>query len=75
MTIFPSHGMLPTAAALGWALLNLLWQGTILTLALAIGLRLSRQQDAASRRYLFCCGTLAAMAVCMIVTFALSARE
>jgi beta-lactamase regulating signal transducer with metallopeptidase domain len=69
MTIFPSHGTLTTAAALSWALLNLLWQGTILTLALAIGLRLSRQQDAASRRYIFCCGTLAAMAVCMIMTF------
>jgi len=69
MTIFPSHGTLTTAAALGWALLNLLWQGTILTLALAVGLRLSRQQDAASRRYILCCGTLAAMAFCMILTF------
>lgn len=69
MTLFPSHEALTTPAALGWALINLLWQGTILTLALAIGLRLSRQQDAASRRYIFCCGTLAAMAVCMILTF------
>ena len=68
MTTFPSHG-LTTAAALAWALLNLRWQRAILTVALAIGLRLSRQQDAALIQYIFCCDTLAAMAVCMALTF------
>ena len=69
MTIHPWHGTITFAAAFGWTLLNLLWQGAILTGALAIGLRLSHQQDAASRRYLLCCGALAAIALCGFLTF------
>jgi beta-lactamase regulating signal transducer with metallopeptidase domain len=53
--------------SLGWALLHLLWQGTLVALALAAALRVLDRR-AASLRYLLACGALALMLVLPALT-------
>ncbi|OJT21312.1 hypothetical protein BO221_26150 [Archangium sp. Cb G35] len=53
--------------SLGWALLHLLWQGTLVAVALAAALRVLDRR-AASVRYLLSCGALALMLVLPALT-------
>ncbi|MFY0562808.1 M56 family metallopeptidase [Archangium lansingense] len=53
--------------SLGWALLHLLWQGTLVAVALAVALRVLDRR-AASTRYLLACGALALMLVLPALT-------
>ncbi|KFA91617.1 M56 family metallopeptidase [Archangium violaceum] len=53
--------------SLGWALLHLLWQGTLVAVALAAALRVLDRR-AASVRYLLSCGALALMLVVPALT-------
>ncbi|WP_375769640.1 M48 family metalloprotease [Archangium gephyra] len=53
--------------SLGWALLHLLWQGTLVAVALAAALRVLDRR-AASVRYLLACGALALMLVLPALT-------
>jgi uncharacterized protein (TIGR03435 family) len=49
----------------GWTLIHFLWQGTLIAIAAAVGLRLSRS---ASVRYALSCGALAVMVAAPLVT-------
>ncbi|WNG19859.1 M56 family metallopeptidase [Cystobacter fuscus] len=53
--------------SLGWALLHLLWQGTLVAVALAVALQVVDRR-AASPRYLLACGALALMLVLPVLT-------
>ncbi|EPX62927.1 Regulatory sensor-transducer, BlaR1/MecR1 family [Cystobacter fuscus DSM 2262] len=53
--------------SLGWALLHLLWQGTLVAVALAVALQVVDRR-AASLRYLLACGALALMLVLPVLT-------
>ncbi|HEX5745111.1 MAG TPA: M56 family metallopeptidase [Archangium sp.] len=53
--------------SLGWALLHLLWQGTLVAAALAVALRVLDRR-AASVRYLLSCGALALLLVLPALT-------
>ncbi len=53
--------------SLGWALLHLLWQGTLVAVALAVALRVLDRR-AASVRYLLSCGALALLLVLPALT-------
>lgn len=59
------------AEALGWALLNSLWQGAAIALALAAGLILARRFSSAVRYWMSIAAMLALLAAC-IATFALA---
>ncbi|HEX8537198.1 MAG TPA: M56 family metallopeptidase, partial [Cystobacter sp.] len=53
--------------SLGWALLHLLWQGTLVAVALAMALQVVDRR-AASSRYLLACGALALLLVLPVLT-------
>jgi len=53
---------------LGWTLLHFVWQGAIVAVALAIGLRLLRK-SIATLRYLAGCGALVLIVLMPVVTF------
>ena len=53
--------------SLGWALLHLLWQGTLVAGVLALALRVLRRQAAAAR-YALACGALGMMLVLPVAT-------
>jgi len=55
--------------AFAWSLLNFLWQGAVLGLALAAGLRISARAPS-SLRYAICCVALGGMALCPVFTLA-----
>lgn len=54
--------------SLGWALLHLLWQGTLVAAVLALALRVIGRQ-AAVARYALACGALALMLALPVATF------
>ncbi|MBS0264600.1 MAG: trypsin-like peptidase domain-containing protein [Planctomycetes bacterium] len=56
-------------AQLGWTLLHFVWQGTLIAIFSAIGLRILRRRSAPAR-YLMACAALALMAACPLATFA-----
>jgi beta-lactamase regulating signal transducer with metallopeptidase domain len=56
------------AAAMGWSLLHSLWQGTLVGIALAAALRIMRKAQSRTR-YALCCGALAALTLCPLLTF------
>ena len=58
----------PFLTAFAWSLLHFLWQGSILTGALALCLKISGK-DSANRRYVLCSAALAGMILCPILTF------
>ena len=66
-------GVHPLAQALGWALLHFLWQGALVGLVMALGLRLMRSRTAQAR-YGFACGGFLVMALMPALTFALQPR-
>jgi GWxTD domain-containing protein len=61
----------PLAQALGWSLAHFVWEGVVLAVLLAVGLRLLRAAPA-QWRYALACLTLAAMPVAFCVTLALT---
>jgi len=61
-----STSLLP---AVTWSLLNFLWQGAVLGLALVAGLRISARAPS-SLRYAICCAAFGGMVLCPIFTFA-----
>ena len=63
-------GVHPLAEALGWALLHFLWQGALLGLLMALGLRLMRPRTAQAR-YGFACAGFLLMSLLPVLTFAL----
>ncbi len=54
--------------ALGWALVNFLWQGATIGIVAAIVL-LALRRCSANARYLVCCAALALMAIAPVATF------
>ncbi|HTB97371.1 MAG TPA: M56 family metallopeptidase [Terracidiphilus sp.] len=54
---------------LGWSLLHFVWQGGVLAFGLWLLLAASRKVPA-QIRYVLCCGALALMALCPVLTFA-----
>src|SRR5688500_14994265 len=57
----------PLAQAIGWALLHLLWQGTIVAAILAAVLALMKRQSA-NARYVVSCGALALVFAMLVAT-------
>lgn len=55
-------------SALGWSLLHLLWQGTILAIALSFFLQVARTCSS-QFRYLASCATFVLMVLCPVATF------
>jgi hypothetical protein len=55
------------AVALGWCLLHVLWQGLFLGIVLALELRAVRNSPATTR-YGLCCGALAVLVLCPLLT-------
>ena len=63
-----------TVRAIGWALLQSLWQGAVIGVVTAF-LLLALRRSAASRRYMVACLALATLVVVPVVTAVLHARE
>lgn len=57
------------AVAIGWSLLHVLWQGSFVAIVLAGALRAMRNLPATTR-YALCCGALAALVLCPLLTLA-----
>src|SRR6185295_2642887 len=60
--------------AIGWALMQSLWQGAVIGVVTAL-LLLALRRSPASRRYTVACLALAALVVLPVVTAVLHARE
>lgn len=58
------------AVAIGWSLLQILWQGLLLGIVLAVALRAMRNSPATTR-YALCCGALVALVLCPLLTLIL----
>ena len=54
--------------AIGWSILHVLWQGSLLGIMLALALRATRN-SLPTTRYALCCGALAALVLCPLLTF------
>jgi beta-lactamase regulating signal transducer with metallopeptidase domain len=63
-----------TVRAIGWALVQSLWQGAVIGVVTAF-LLLTLRRSAASRRYMVACLALAALVILPVVTAVLHARE
>ena len=61
--------MNPWMQATGWALIHFVWQGGLLALATAVGLRLCRRRSSRAR-YAIACAGLTAMLAAPVVTAA-----
>ena len=64
----------PWVRQLGWTLIQFLWQGTMISILFAVSRRLLGRTLSAQARYLFACGTLAAMTAAPVLTFFLMPR-
>ena len=59
----------PWIQALGWALIQFLWQGTVIWAAFAVIRALTRRRLGAHARYALACGALGAMTLTPLWTF------
>ena len=68
MTLLESVTSARLLEALGWALVNFLWQGATIGIVAAMVL-LALRRCSANARYLVCCAALALMAIAPVATF------